>query len=98
MYERVNELLRVRKTREGKMERGAIKERARSNVEIAVQKRGGIRLKRCQVTSGVVNISRRETSRGDERKKMIWEEKLIKKSCHEVMLTLQIQRLSSEAK
>lgn len=41
MYESVNELLRVRKTREGKMERGAIKERARSNVEITVQKRGG---------------------------------------------------------
>jgi len=45
MYESVNELLRVRKTGEDKMmEREVIKE-ARSNAEIAVEKRGGIRLK-----------------------------------------------------
>lgn len=44
-----------------------------------------------------MNISRRETSKGDERKKMIWEEKLIEKSCDKVTLTLQIQGLSSGA-
>lgn len=50
------------------------------------------------MTSGVVNISRRETSKGDEREKMIREKKLIERSCDKVTLALQIQGLSSEAR
>lgn len=76
MYESVNELLRVRKTGEdggergdqgtGKKQRGNSGGKARWNL-----------LERCRVTSEVVNISKRETSKGDEekRKKVIWEEK-----------------------
>lgn len=46
MYERVNELLRARKTSEERQDDGErereITEQARSSVEIAVEKRGGI--------------------------------------------------------
>lgn len=98
MYESANELLRVRKTEEDKtVERGAIKVQARSYM-MAVESRGGVRLKSVRWLLEVVNISRRETSKGDERRKMIWEKKLIERSCDKVTPTLQIQGLSSEAR
>lgn len=76
MHESVNELLKTRRTVKGKMLR------ERCDQGTGKRQRGKARwepLEKCQVTSGVVNISRRETSRGDERKKMIWEGKLIER-------------------